>query len=127
MPDKTVAQKLLIKDTHKVLFVNPPKGYKTLLGELPKGATALGGKTQAADAILLFANNRNELETHLSALQSALAPKGMIWVAYHKGTSKVKTDINRDSIAAYAGNLGLTAVAMISMNEDWSALRLKVS
>jgi hypothetical protein len=35
-------------------------------------------------------------------------------------------DINRDSIAAYAATIGLQAVAMISVDEDWSALRLKV-
>jgi len=46
-------------------------------------------------------------------------------VAYHKGTSQIKTDINRDSINAYASTLGFQGVAMISINEDWSALRLK--
>ena len=36
------------------------------------------------------------------------------------------SDINRDNIAAYASTLGLQAVAMISVDEDLSALRLKV-
>ena len=46
-------------------------------------------------------------------------------MTYHKGTSRVKTDINRDTINAYAHSLGLEGVAMISIDEDWSALRLK--
>jgi hypothetical protein len=38
----------------------------------------------------------------------------------------VKTDIHRDTINAYAQTLGLQGVAMISINDDWSALRLKL-
>jgi len=38
----------------------------------------------------------------------------------------MKTDINRDTINAYAGSLGLQGVAMISIDDDWSALRLKL-
>jgi hypothetical protein len=47
-------------------------------------------------------------------------------VTYNKGTSKHKTDINRDSINAYAHSIGMEGVAMISLDEDWSALRLKI-
>jgi hypothetical protein len=36
MSDKTVAQKLLIKENYKVLFINEPEIYKAILGELPK-------------------------------------------------------------------------------------------
>ncbi len=37
MSEKSVAQKLLIKDGHKVLVLNPPKGYKKKsLGSLLK-------------------------------------------------------------------------------------------
>jgi hypothetical protein len=59
-------------------------------------------------------------------LKKFLKPEGLLWVTYHKGTSKIKTDINRDSIAEYALSLGLKPVAMISVDEDWSALRLKI-
>jgi hypothetical protein len=38
----------------------------------------------------------------------------------------VKTDIHRDTINAYAKTLGLEGVAMISIDDDWSALRLKL-
>ncbi len=35
-------------------------------------------------------------------------------------------NINRDSIAEYALSLGLEGVAIISVDDDWSALRLKL-
>ncbi|HEX7432474.1 MAG TPA: hypothetical protein VF326_02355 [Anaerolineaceae bacterium] len=50
---------------------------------------------------------------------------GILWEACHKGTSWVKTDINRDMIAAYGQSPGLQPNAMISINEDWAALRLE--
>ena len=126
MPDKSVAEKLLIKPGQKVLLVNQPKGYRALLGELPKNVKVLKETAEAVDLIQVFVASRKELEEHLPGLKALLAPKGLLWVTYHKGTSKQKSDINRDSIAAYAKTVGLQAVAMISVDEDWSALRLKV-
>jgi hypothetical protein len=126
MSDKSVAQKLLIKSGQRVLLVNPPRGYKGLLGELPKNVTLLKGTTEPADLIQVFVGSRTDLERQLPRLKPLLAPKGLLWVTYPKGTSKLKSDINRDSIAAYALTLGLQAVAMISVDEDLSALRLKV-
>ena len=126
MPDKSVAQKLLIKAGRKVLLVNTPKGYKSVLGELPEGTLVLTAPTEPADIIQVFVANRAELEAQLPRLKEALKADGALWVTYHKGTSRTKTDINRDTIAAYARTLGLQGVAMISVDEDWAALRLKV-
>jgi predicted CoA-binding protein len=126
MSDKSVAEKLLIKPGQKILLVNPPKGYRALLGEIPKAVTVLKEAAEAVDLIQVFLGSRKDLEEQLPRLKPLLAPKGLLWVTYHKGTSKQKSDINRDSIAAYAGTIGLQAVAMISVDEDWSALRLKV-
>lgn len=125
MSDKTIVQKLFIKPGFKFLLVNPPDGYIVKMGELPPGATLLSDSTCLVDAIQVFVENRVELETQLPRLKELMALKGMIWVTYHKGTSKVKTDIHRDSINAYAKSLGLEGVAIISIDEDWSALRLK--
>lgn len=126
MSDKTIIQKLFIKPGFKFLLVNPPEGYIAKMGELPPGTTLLSDSTCLVDAIQVFVENRAELEAQLPRLKELMAPKGMIWVTYHKGTSRVKTDIHRDSINAYAKSLGLEGVAMISVDEDWSALRLKL-
>ncbi len=126
MSDKTVAEKLLIKPGQKILLVHPPTGYRALLGAIPKDVAVLKEAADAVDLIQVFVGSREDLEEQLPRLKPLLAPKGLLWVTYHKGTSKQKSDINRDSIAAYAATIGLQAVAMISVDEDWSALRLKV-
>jgi hypothetical protein len=126
MSDKSITQKLFIKPGIKFLLVNPPDGYLTRMGELPIGAILLSDSSCIVEAIQVFVSNRTELEAQLPRLKELLAPKGMLWVTYHKGTSRVKTDINRDTINAYALTLGLEGVAMISIDDDWSALRLKL-
>lgn len=74
----------------------------------------------------VFITSKMELETQLGRLKSSLKPKGLLWVTYPKGKAKVTVAINRDSIRENAKTLGLEAVAMISVDDFWSALRLKV-
>ncbi len=131
MPEKTVAEKLLIKPGKSLRFVNAPSDLSTLMGSMPEGLRVVDDSAGPnslipADIIVLFANGRTDLETLLPGLRTALTPGGLLWVLYHKGTSAVKTDINRDTINSYASTIGLQGVAMVSINEDWSGLRLKV-
>ena len=125
MSDKTIAQKLYIKPGYKFLLVNPPQGYLAQMGDLPDGTILLSASSEPVEAIQVFVADRNQLEELLPRLKELMKSKGMLWVTYHKGTFKVKTDIHRDSINAYAHSIGLEGVAMISIDNDWSALRLK--
>ena len=126
MPEKTVAEKLLFKPGKKILIVNSPEGMDALLGPLPAGIELLPEASVPLDIILVFVRDRREMEAQLPHLIEALHPKGALWVAYYKGSARVATDIHRDSLNAYAGTLGMTGVAIISIDQDWSALRLKV-
>ena len=126
MSDKTVAQKLLIKESYTVAFVNAPKDYKVTLGTLPKGVVIAAKPTQATHLIQVFVANQKELETELSRLKRFIGPKTILWVSYLKGTAKTKTDINRDSIHAYAKSVGLEGVSLVSVDDDWSAMRFKL-
>lgn len=125
MPEKTVAQKLLIKPAQTVLLVNSPSDAPDLVAPLPDMARFTTQVSEPADLALLFTNYREDLERLLPALSVGLSPKASLWVLYHKGTSAVKTDINRDSIWSFAKTIGMTGVSMISVNDDWSAMRLK--
>lgn len=126
MADKTIAQKLFIKPGHKVLIVNGPKGYKSTMGALPDKASFASQPVAPIDIIQVFVANRKELETQLPKLKPLLAPTGILWLTYLKGTSKTKTDINRDTIYPYALSIGLQTVSMISIDDDWAAMRMKV-
>lgn len=125
MPDKSVAQKLLIRENYKALIIDEPKDYKSILGELPQNVTLISKSTEPVDLVQVFVTSRKDLEAKLPLLKMVLKPKGLLWVSYPKGTSKIKADVNRDSIREYAQSIGLEAVSMISVDDTWSALRLK--
>lgn len=126
MAVKTLAQKLVIKAGATIRLINPPDSYADRLGSLPADARIVGDGAEPVDLIQLFVASRTDLEAQLPALRRELKPKGLLWVTYPKGTSKFKGDINRDTIAAYAQTIGFTPVAMIAVDDDWSAIRLKI-
>jgi hypothetical protein len=126
MSEKTVAQKLGLKPGQKLLVKQPPDGVAALIGALPAGAELVTAATKPSALILMFARDKAALAKGLPACKRQLEPGGALWVAYLKGTSGKKTDINRDSIWEYVGTIGLDTVAQIALDEDWSALRLKV-
>jgi hypothetical protein len=127
MAEKTLAQKMLIKEDQKVLLLNAPKSYKATLGPLPGGAKLVSKATAPADVIHLFVANRAELEAELPKVKALAGPQSLIWVSYLKGTAKTKTDINRDSLHAYARTVGLEGVSLIAIDDDWSAMRFKLA
>jgi len=123
---KSIADKLFIKAGKTVFLVNAPAGYNKLIGNVPSGAKITDTVEGRADIIQVFVKSEAELTKQLPQLKKHLKGDGALWVSYFKGTSKNKTDINRDSIAAYAAEIGLEGVAIMSIDDDWSALRLKM-
>ncbi len=59
-------------------------------------------------------------------MKSLLSPKGILWLTYPKATSKIKVDINRDTIREHSKLVGLEAVGIFAVGNEWSALRLKL-
>jgi hypothetical protein len=125
--DKPVLQKLLLKPGNRFLVLNAPKGYYEELGALPDKVALLKEPTPPIDVIQVFVMNQKELEDNLKKLKPLLTPKTILWLTYLKGTAKLKTNINRDTIRSYAESLGLIGVFIFSVNDDWSAIRLKIA
>ncbi|OWK45701.1 DUF3052 family protein [Fimbriiglobus ruber] len=122
---KTVAQKLFIKSGMKVRVIAKPENFSEIFGS--HDAVIVSERSrELADLVLLFVRDREEMEARLGKPQ-ILQPEGALWLAYPKGTSKLKSDIHRDSIREYAASLGLETVSIISVDETWSCLRLKTT
>jgi predicted CoA-binding protein len=126
MSQKPIFQKLLIKDNYKVLFVNEPNGYRQMLGKLPGSVVVLNQPTKGVDLIQVFVTSEKELEEQLGQLKSIMNASVLLWVTYPKESSKINADINRDVIREYAQSIGLKTVSLISIDDTWSALRLRI-
>jgi hypothetical protein len=122
MSEKTIADKMFLRTAKSMLILNG-NVHPGLVSQMPAGLVKPDqGKV---DVVLMFALNRKELEQYFPIAKERLGDKGSLWVAYLKQTASKATDINRDSISAYAKENGITGVAMISIDGDWSALRMK--
>jgi hypothetical protein len=124
--DKSIADRLLIKKGYTVLVLNAPTGYRAQLEGLALNVALFTTPAdQPADLVQLFVTSAEELDARLTGLRKLLKPRGLLWITYPKGTSRIKTDINRDTIRSYVRTFGWEGVAMVSVDETWSALRLK--
>jgi len=122
MSEKTIADKMFLKTAKSIVILNG-NVHPGLVSQMP--ANLVKPDQDKADVVLMFALNRKELEQYFPIAKERLGDKGSLWVAYLKQTASKATDINRDSINDYAKQNGITGVAMISIDGDWSALRMK--
>lgn len=122
MSEKTIADKMYLK-TARSLAVFNGAAHPAMVEQLPK--SLINENDAPADVVLILALNQAELETWFPAALQRLGEKGSLWVAYLKPTAPKATDITRDTIFAWAKEQGVTGVAMVSMDSDWSAVRLK--
>lgn len=87
-------------------------------------ATSLDNNVKSGNT-LLFVNNKSECLGFLSNHLDNVLPDSVFWIAYPKGSSKIKTDINRDILRVTAEEFGITTVTAISIDDTWSALRFR--
>jgi hypothetical protein len=112
-------EKLQIRPGTTVAILNAPTDAPVLVG--PFEVTAdLGG----ADAVLLYAGNRDELASRGAAVVSAAREDRLAWIAYPKA-KKLGTDLNRDILAHEMTALGAHPVRQVSLDGTWSALRFR--
>ena len=122
---RPLVEKLYIREDYRIAVLNPPVGYSHLLGQLPDDVSVSNSLDGDFDLIQIFLIKRTFSEKELHALRDSLKPGGLLWVSYPKG-NQLKADINRDTVTAYAKTVGLKAMAQISVDNVWSALRFKV-
>jgi hypothetical protein len=126
MSDKSIPERLFLKKGYRFLLLGEPPGYVALMGSLPEGVVLVREPQSNLNIVQGFVKNQVELETLLRTLQPYLTSTIPIWVCYPKGTSGIKTDINRDTIYRYMQTLSMTANTMISIDSTWSAMRVKL-
>ncbi len=122
MSDKTIADKMYLK-TAKTLAVFNAAANPGLVAQLPEDMMV--ADDVEADVVLVIALSQAELDQYWTPALGRLGEKGSLWVAFLKQSAPKATDLTRDVIYDYAKERGVTGVALISVDADWSAVRLK--
>jgi hypothetical protein len=116
-----VIKKFKFKDSGVILNAPPA---------IEKELVKLGFKTEfdkkyKSKNTLAFINSNKEYLGFLKNDLKNVEPDSVLWFAYPKGTSGIKTDINRDTIRVTGEEFGITTVTAISIDDTWSALRFR--
>lgn len=122
MTEKTVAQKAHIKPGTTIAVLNRVAGVVESLG-LPDDVTFVD--PGAAQLVFLFVNSRADLDSRMAPAVASLAASAAIWVFYRKGSKSAGLDMSRDSIWAVAEALELRPLGIVSIDDTWSAFRLR--
>ncbi len=122
MPGKTVAQKARLKPGTSIAVLNPAPGVVESLG-LPPETTFV--EPAQAQLVFLFVSTLTELVALMPPAVAGLAPGSAIWVFYRKGSRRAGLDMSRDDVWAIAEQSDLRPLGLLSIDETWSAFRLR--
>jgi hypothetical protein len=76
--------------------------------------------------ILIFVRNQAEVDTYIPIALHNLLCDGVLWFGYPKKSSrKFSSNIDRDHGWKMLNDAGFHGIRLISIDEDWSALRFR--
>jgi hypothetical protein len=120
-------KKLGIKSGHRIRFVGAPPEFSDALGELSPDISIVDADDEAAaglDLIVFFTTSAEALRERFGALSHSLVPAGMLWVAWPKKTSGVRTDLTENVVRKIALEWGMVDVKVCAIDATWSGLKL---
>lgn len=119
-------QKLGIKPEMKLLLINQPADYYSLLEVNVRDQLCM--KNGTPDWVHLFVKNNKEFQAEMKKLKPFCKknPAITIWVSWYKKSAKIPTDITEDVIRNYALKNELVDVKVCAVSELWSGLKLVV-
>ena len=122
MTAKSVAAKARVKPRTTVAVLNSIPAVVESLG-LPHDVTFVD--PSKAQLVFLFVNSRADLESRMPPAVAALAATAALWVFFRKGSKAAKLNMNRNDVWAIAERLCMRPLGLVSVDETWSAFRLR--
>jgi hypothetical protein len=112
-----LAKKLGVRPGMRVVVLDAPDGY---------AANIAGAATRGkGDVVLAFARDTRHLGRVAPKALDAMGDGDALWVAYPKKTSGIPTDISRDAGWDAMKRAGWQGVALVAIDDKWSAMRFR--
>ena len=115
-------KKLGIKKGSRIALVNAPKDFQ-FESELPDDVQFVKRPMKSLDIILLFVLDERALVRDFAKLAATLVSNGMLWIAWPKKSSGVKTDLSEDRVRQIGLDAGLVDVKVCAIDDTWSGLK----
>lgn len=121
-----LARKLGIKPGHRVVLVNPPRGFRDTLVGLPDDVAfvAPGAARDGINIVVAFCGRAAAVAKTLEHWPARIHPDGAIWLGWPKKSSGVVTDITEDHVRETALAAGLVDNKVCAIDDTWSGLRV---
>jgi hypothetical protein len=123
MEKSSLAEKLRIGAGGRTALFNAPKGFDALLDPLPAGARVTASPRGDCDVVLGFVESVSAAVSLVPKLKAALSDDGILWICYPKQTSAQAGEVSRDVLWKELAKTGLRPVAMVAIDDTWSAMR----
>ncbi|MFA4795991.1 DUF3052 family protein [Leptospira kirschneri] len=120
---KSLGDKLGLKAGMKVYFKNLPEDIQKELRDQLKEVENKNILKGSFDYLHVFEKEIKKLKKQFPKLVENLAEKGMIWISWPKGSSKVPTDLNENIVREIGLELGIVDVKVCAVSEIWSGLK----
>jgi hypothetical protein len=120
---QTILDKLSLKNEKNILIQGLPSSIEKQFAKLSfaKNLTPLL-RSRKLDFALVFAVSENQLNSILTDIVPALKQETRLWVAHPKVTSKISTDLNRDSSWTRLYDMGYETLETVSLDHVWQAI-----
>ncbi len=116
-------QKLGVREESVLVLLGAPAGFKSALGQLPRGVAVRTQARGACDVIVLFSKSRSDLRKRFAPAHRALADGGGLWIAWPKRASGVATDLTEPVVQKIGLEAGLVDNKVCAIDATWSGLR----
>ena len=128
MAAKLLRDKIGYKPGHAVLLLDLPGGIADPFDGV-EHTVALAKKAklgkQKFETVFAFAQDQSALAATAKAVLGSLADDARVWLAYPKKSGKIATDLTRDAGWGPMFDAGWIVVAIVSIDETWSAVRFR--
>ena len=126
MSNLTLLEKLQLQDEKNMLIQGLPSSIEKMFAKLSyaKNVTPLV-KSRKIDFALIFAINQNQLINIMKEVMPALHNESKLWIAYPKVSSKIVSDLNRESSWDYFTQNNYEGISLTDLDNMWSAIRFK--
>jgi len=119
-------KKLGIKDGFRIALLRAPADVRTELADSLAKCRILRVASGNLDFIFLFAKSRASLANHIPAAARALAPAGMLWVAWPKKSSGIVTDLDENVVREAGLAVELVDIKVCAVTDVWSGLKFVI-
>jgi hypothetical protein len=123
----TLWNKLNLRKDQDIVVINAPESFAPALKSIPRDRVHQRiSAIKDATLVLVFVEKKSELDSVAAAVVAKATGDAVLWFAYPKGTSTRSTrDFNRDTGWDVLRASGFDTVRLVSIDEDWSALRFR--